>query len=194
MPELEACTTWECVNSFAAWFAAIATIIISSLALWLSVKDRMVRLEATFWNSLVAYNNPTIPDTWFYALTCVNLGYRPVTITNYHWKLFQFPFTKKTKIVTNGHKFIEAAQLSTKLPADLADGKQAVFYLPSTFFEQLDRSDEFIFCRSNKLLAFWRIYTFNVYVDTSVSKVIKAKMSLKMRRNIWSKYLNITSR
>jgi hypothetical protein len=191
--ELAECTTWECVNSFAAWFAALGTIVISSLALWLSVKDRMIRLDVVFWNSLVASDNPTIPDTWFYALTCVNIGYRPVTITNYHWRLIQLPFSRKMKIVTNAHKCIDAARYSTKLPKELCDGKQAVFYLPSTFFETLNDSDNFIFCRSNKLFAFWRIFTFSIYVDTSVAKVVKANISWKMRRSMWRKYLNITS-
>ena len=189
---LNECKTWECVNSFSAWLAAFGTLLVSGIALWLSFRDRKICLDAVFCNSLMASSNPNVLDTWFYALTCVNVGHRSVTITNYHWKLFQFPFAKKNKIVTYGHTEPAISAYCSKFPIELTDGKQAQLFFLSDFFETLENSDGFIFCTTNKWVAFFRILTFNLYIDTSVGKVIKVNTSFAMRKNLWRKYLNIT--
>ncbi|ELA7138053.1 hypothetical protein [Vibrio harveyi] len=193
LSNLKECTTWECVNSFAAWLAAFGTLFVSSVALWLSFKDRKICLDAVFCNSLMASSNPNVLDTWFYALTCVNVGHRSVTITNYHWKLFQLPFTKKNKIVTYGHTDPAVSAYCSNLPIELTDGKQAQFFFLSNFFESVANSDDFLFCTTNKWTTLFRLLTFNLYIDTSVGKVIKVKVSLSMRKSLWRKYLNITN-
>ncbi|MDD9197594.1 hypothetical protein PVK62_17400 [Aliivibrio sp. S3MY1] len=191
--DLSACTTWECVNGFAAWLSAFGTICVSGIALWLSFKDRRICLNAVFCNSLMSSNNPNVLDTWNYALTCVNVGHRSVTITNYHWKLLQFPFTKKNKIVTYGHTEPVISAYCSRLPIELTDGKQAQFFFLSDFFETIKDNDDFLFCSTNKWVALLRISTFNLYIDTSVGKAIKVKTSFSMRRNLWRKYIKITS-
>jgi hypothetical protein len=45
---LPACDTWNCVNSFAGWIAATGTILVSLLAIWFSIKDKILRIKSSF--------------------------------------------------------------------------------------------------------------------------------------------------
>ena len=40
---LKPCNTWNCINSFALWLSAIGMVRISSITLWLTVKDKLIR-------------------------------------------------------------------------------------------------------------------------------------------------------
>ena len=65
---LDPCPTWECVNSFAAWLAAIGTILITGLALWLSVRDRRINLRSAMTLGLLPSSNLDVLDRGVFAL------------------------------------------------------------------------------------------------------------------------------
>ena len=83
MDTLQACDTWGCVNSFADWLSAFGTILVSSLALWFSMKERILRLKCSFDIGLVPGSERLILNQQVFILSFTNIGLRPVTVTNF---------------------------------------------------------------------------------------------------------------
>ncbi|MGY0800152.1 hypothetical protein ACW7G0_14010 [Lysobacter sp. A286] len=127
---IESCTTWECVNSFANWLAAIGTILITGLALWLSVRDRRVNLKAALTLGLLPSSNPDILDRAVFVLSFANVGPRPVTVTNHCWVL---PLVKGI-VFLQPYRDARVASLCSKLPMELTAGKRATPSIQTTFF------------------------------------------------------------
>lgn len=185
------CSTWECINSFSDWISALGTILISGTALWLSLKDRMIHMQASFYSAIIPGDNPRILNQYVYILNGVNLGLRNITITNYHWKYRKQPFSQMQKFITFPYMDEKLSHLCSKFPCSLSDGQEVHIFHPNDFFSELENSHEFIFS-NNKYVAFYRIFTFDLYFDTSIGKSIKAKIPFGVRKYIWSQYKNIT--
>lgn len=185
------CSTWECINSFSEWVSAFGTILISGTALWLSFKDRMIHMQASFNSGIIPGDNPHILNQYVYILSGVNLGLRNITITNYHWKYRKQPFSQVQKTITFPYMDKKLSYLCSKLPCSLSDDQEVHIFHPKNFFSELDNTHDFIFS-NNRYLAFYRIFTFNIFFDTSIGKPIKAKISFRVRKSIWSQYKNIT--
>lgn len=177
------CTTWECVNSFANWLAAVGTIFISGLALWLSVRDRMVNMRAEFNIGLVAGDNPTIIDREVYILSFTNIGPRPITVTNHCWSL---PFFKGI-IFLMPNMDRQLGHLCSKLPLELSDGKEGHAFYGKDFFSQLDEPEKVLF-HKNRLVAWLRIRLFRIYVTTTIGKRVKVAIKLAARKKLWRTY------
>jgi len=177
----------EILNSVATWLSALGTITISGIALWLAVKDRRVQLKVVLTGGVIPTYNPSVLDQYVYILNCINSGARTVTITNYHWKYQSFPFSKRKHYVTFPYLDKRVSTFCTKFPAELKDGQQALIFHPSDFFEKLDNPDDLLFSK-NYLVAMHKIFTFGIYIDTSIGKAVKGKVSWKFRRNLWSTY------
>ena len=64
-PECE--DTWLFINSFAPWVSAVGTVLISGVALWLSVRDRRVQLRATLSSGVIPQDNPSILNFFVYV-------------------------------------------------------------------------------------------------------------------------------
>ncbi|HHX8330657.1 TPA: hypothetical protein ACVOYW_004448 [Vibrio alginolyticus] len=73
---METCNTWECFNSFASWLSAIGTLLVSGIALWLSVRDRFIRMSNRF--SLGVLANGGELNMKVFVLEFTNIGVRPV--------------------------------------------------------------------------------------------------------------------
>lgn len=175
---IEPCNTWECVNSFSNWISAFGTLIISGMALWLSVKDRLIDLKATLSVGIIPGNNPSILDQEVFILECVNRGPRPVTITNHYWRL---PL-HRTKIMFHPNLDPDTGRLCTKLPFELTDGKSAHFFYPIDFFNaRLDEPDK-IFFPASRVLASFRIRFFSLLVGTSTGTTVRAKIRKGTRK------------
>lgn len=179
--------TWLFINSFAPWLSAIGTVVISGVALWLSVRDRKVQLRATLSSGVIPLDNPRILNFMVYTLSCVNVGPRQVSVTNYHWRYRKYPFTEKLNFWTFPYLDSRVSHMCSKLPKQLSDGEQVLIFHPSDFFAKLEKRGEFLFA-DDALAALYRIMTFTVYVDTSVGKPIKVKVGWKWRRNLWWEY------
>jgi hypothetical protein len=146
---IPACDSWQCYNSFALWISSIGTVVISSLALWLSVKDRFLRMDASFKIGTIGGKDPNRLDTLVYILSFTNVGARPITVTNYEWRI---PLSKKGigKHITNpyngsfGHR-------CTKFPVQLTDGQSGYLFHDKNFF-QLWKIEKLFYTPKEKLL------------------------------------------
>lgn len=189
---IESCNTWQCINSFAPWISATGTIFISGVSLWLAIKDKLIQLEARLFISEFPIDNYIRSERWAYAISFVNLGPRPITITNYEWHFRLHPFGKRKKSFISPYKDEMFLELCTKLPCELTDGKQGRIFHSIDIFRNLENSSDFLLA-DNPLVAFYRISTFNIFVCTSTGKKVKAKISRDLRREIWKQYKGVSS-
>lgn len=180
---ITSCSTWECINSFANWLSALGTILITGLALWLSVKDRMVNIKANLTLGLTSGTKSDVLDRRVYLLSFINVGARPVTVTNHYWVL---PFVKGI-VVFMPHMDRSLGWLCSKLPIELTDGKEGHAFYADNFFSVLNHPKDFLF-HQNRLTAWWRIHFFRVIVDTTVGKRVKVKVAWNVRRRLWYSY------
>ena len=120
--------------------------------------------------------DPSVLKFFVYILSCVNVGPSQVSITNYHWRYRKYPFTKKLNFWTFPYLDNRVSHVCSKLPKQLSDGEQVLIFHPLDFFAELEQREEFLFAE-NALTAFYRIMTFNLYVDTSIGKPVKVKVS-----------------
>jgi hypothetical protein len=176
---ITSCTTWECINSFANWLSAIGTILITGLALWLTVKDRMIHVSAELNVGLVPSNNPLVLDTRVYILSFTNVGPRPVTITNHCWFL---PFSKGV-IFLMPHMDSVLGKLCSKLPLELTDGKEGHAFYSHDFFSKLEEPEKVLF-HKNHFIAWIRIHFFKVRIATTIGKRLKVKIKPAVRRQL----------
>jgi hypothetical protein len=192
---LESCNTWQCVNSFAPWISALGTTAISGLALWLTVRDKIIRLESRLSIAQLAWNDLTAPTTlnrWAYQISFINIGARSVTITNFEWHYKSHPFGKLQRKITFPHMDQRFSLLCTKFPAKLTDGEQGQVFHPIDFFKSMDKSADFLFAE-NAFIAFYRISTFNIFLTTSVGETKKVKITRGLRNEIWKQYKGIST-
>ena len=177
------CTTWECINSFANWLAALGTILITGLALWLSVRDRMINVRANLSLGLVPGSNPSVLDSQVYVLSFTNVGPRPVTVTNHCWFL---PF-KKGVVYLMPQMDRGLGRLCSTLPIELTDGKEGHAFYSDDFFSKLDEPEKFLF-HKNRVVAWWRISFFRVRISTTIGKRLKVTVARPVRRRLWRIY------
>lgn len=181
--QLEACTTWECANSFSDWIAAFGTILVSAIALWLSVKDRMVNMRAQFDSALVPGAMPTVLDREGFMLSYTNIGPRPITVVGHDWS---FPFARH-RLFFMPQMDREIAHLCTSIPVEITDGKSGHIFYKLRFFSELDQPEAALF-HPNSVVAFARIRLFRIHISTSVGKRIPVRVSRTARRRLWSLY------
>mgnify|MGYP006278641043 CR=1 FL=1 len=186
---MQTCETWECVNSFANWISAIGTVLISGIALWLTVKDRFLRMSNRFSWGIIA--NPNRANMKVFILSFTNIGVRPITVTNYKWRI---PFSGKstTCLITMPQLDRRVSQFCTKMPVELSDGNSGSIYHTDDFFINMDNQDNFLY-PENKLLAFIRIKFFKMYISTSIGKDIPVKVDRNVRKMLWNEYIDIKS-
>jgi hypothetical protein len=179
-----ACTTWECVNSFANWLAAVGTIAISGIALWLSIRDRIPRIEATLDVVLMPGQDPLLLDRRVYMLSMTSVRVMPVTISGFKW-VYRKRILKKGYAFTFPQMDEELGRRCTPLPCELTFGKQAHLMHRDEFF--FDLKNQFLFER-HKLRSWWKIRTFYIIVQSTVDKDFKAKIQKRARERIWEHY------
>ncbi|CUA87802.1 hypothetical protein [Pseudidiomarina woesei] len=184
---MEACNTWQCINSFAPWLSAVGMIVISGIALWLSVRDRFLRLGASYSGGFIPSSDPMKLDTYVYVLDFVNIGARDVQIVNFEWHWKHVPLFKRQRTFLSPYLDERVVKYCSKFPMRLTDGESATLFFPADFIEKLDAPENFLFPTS-RIKAFFRIFTSEIYLCTSVGKKVKADMKSGMRREIWRRY------
>ncbi len=181
--ELTACSTWECVNSFADWVAALGTILVSAVALWLSMKDRMINMRARFDTIVTNGTNPSVLDRHGFMLSFTNIGPRPITVSGHAWSL---PF-KRHQLFFMPQIDRETAHLNSRLPVEITDGKEGHLFYKETFFSELEQPEIALF-HPNKAVAFLRIWLFRIRIGTSVGRNIPVTVTRNARRRLWALY------
>jgi len=177
------CLTWECVNSFSNWLSAVGTIATAALALWLSVRDRRVNVNAQLSVGLVPGNDPRVIDQRVFILEFTNEGPRPVTVTNHAWRL---PFVRGV-IFMFPNIDTPVAHLCSRLPLELTDGKAGHTFYPIDHFSKLDEPGTVFFHRT-RWRAWLRIWFFRLYIHTSVGKTVRVRVRRQVRRTLWRQY------
>ena len=183
---MQECNSWQCINSFAPWLSALGTILTSSLALWLSVKDRRVNISAVLNVGLIPSKVETLLDRQVFILTYTNIGYRKVTVTNHCWT---FPLIKGI-IFFNPNMDREIGSLCPQSSQELEDGQQAHVFYRYQFFLELDKPEDMLFPES-KILAWLRINYFKVYIRTTVGRSVRVKIKPAVRRELWNQYISL---
>lgn len=185
---MEPCNTWNCINSFALWISAIGTVSVSALALWLSIRDKYIRMSNRFSLGLIGGEDPMVLNRKVFVLEFTNIGVRPVTVTNYKWKI---PLTNnKGFSVTFPQMDHRVTALCTKLPIELTDGKSGQLFHTNDFFSGINKPEEFMYPR-RKLLAFIKIWFFRIYISTSIGMDIPVKVDRAVRKSLWKEYREI---
>ncbi len=180
---MEACTTWECINSFANWLSAVGTILITSLALWLSVRDRRINIKSVLSLGLLPSSSPGILDNPVYVLSYTNIGPRPVTVTNHYWCL---PF-KKGNIFLHPYTDIKLGRLCSMPPIELTDGKEGRAFYAQDFFSKLEHPEDFLF-HKNRYIAWLRIHYFKIHIVTTTGAKPRVKIHRAVRNRLWNLY------
>jgi hypothetical protein len=178
-----ACSTWECINSFSNWVAALGTIFISAIALWLSVRDRRINMRAAFDTVVTIGNNPLVLDRHGFMLSFTNIGPRPITVTGHSWWL---PFQRRQLFFTP-HLEPGTAHLNSRLPVEITDGKSGHVFYKREFFSELEQPEVALF-HPNRLLAYFRIHFFRITIGTSVGKRVRVRVTKTARRQLWQLY------
>ena len=131
MPDQE---TWQFINSFAPWLAAVGTIaaVITSLYLAHRRERIKVKVRATLQVLLVQGGGPG-HGTEYVGFDVTNVGGRTVTITHLFWKT---GILKKRQ-----YAWIPPQNpLSGQLPAKLEDGDRVSFMLEMNTFDSYNES------------------------------------------------------
>lgn len=180
---IESCTTWECFNSFASWLSAIGTILITGLALWLSVRDRQIHLKSALTLGLLPSVNANLLNRPVFVLSFTNVGPRPVTVTNHCWVL---PHVKGV-VFLQPYMDAGVGSLCSKLPLELTDGKEGHVFYSDDFFLKLDDPAKFLF-HKKRYIAWLRIHFFKVRIVTTAGVRPYVKVARAVRQRLWHQY------
>ncbi|VEG92082.1 hypothetical protein [Legionella spiritensis] len=184
----------DIINPTIQSISAIGTLIVACIALWLTIRDSILRVKANFSSSILpSVSDPQTLNRYAYTINITNIGKREAIINpGILWHIHLF--SKKKYIVDVSYMFNEFKEFNPKNNSNfsLKDGQNLnIFYSPEIFFEMEvnNKKNTFIF-RKNKLVTYFCIYTFRAYIKTSLDKKIKIKASLKFRNNLRKEYLS----
>ncbi len=116
--------TWEFINTFAPWLSALGTIAAVIVALYLSNREKRIRLRVSAGHRMLIIPGQNIQEeNEFLVINIVNIGYRSAIITNIGWKV---GFIKKQlgiqMTINDGY--------SKRIPTKLNEGEEANYYIP----------------------------------------------------------------
>lgn len=167
MPDQE---TWRFINTFAPWLSAIGTLSAVAVALYLSRRDRRLRLEVSAGRRLIITQGVGEPQTYL-AIKVVNVGHREAEVTSIGWRVGLF--RRQCAIQS-----IMSDGISSTLPVRLKDGEEANYFLP------LNEDAKWlnIFVRDFLLLhpKLW-VWTIRIRARTSVGPMFESKIEKGLR-------------
>jgi hypothetical protein len=114
---------WEIINSFANWLAAIGTIAAVIVSLYLANRS-MHKARLSVGLRILVGPGSTKPYPQYVVFNIVNVGERPLRITNIGWR---------TGLWKKRHALqLFEESMSSKLPVDLTQGETAQWFVPTT--------------------------------------------------------------
>lgn len=173
--------TWEFVNSFAPWLAAMGTTAAVVTSLYLARRAEQIRLEIQAGERIVVQegDNPENRPSLFWV-NATNLGRRQATITTLYWK--------PCRLVSPSLIWIPPRnRYSFQLPATIEDGASASWATPIQDLEaNLAEDARRIF--SGVLGDFWLWWTrFCVVTSTGQEFGSRLEKPLRARLRRWAR-------
>ena len=161
-------------------------VLISGMTLWLTIKDKILRVSAKFDIGLLPGPDGIAMNRPVYCLSFTNIGSRPVTVTNFRW-VIRRPWLKKTFSFTFPHLDPDIGILNTIFPCELTDGKEGHIFHHKTFFADLEEPEKMLF-NDNPMIAWWQIQTFQMQICTTVGKEFKVQIPYRVRKDILKQF------
>ena len=165
--------TWEFINSFAPWLAALGMIGAVIVSLYLARRDKKIRFEVRAGIRLVPTpGERTIPE--YLLIQVTNIGYREAELRSVEWRIGLF---KKQ------HVFQVTARddgMSSDIPIRLRDGEMALYFIPigrTTFID--DFAKDFLM-KHPKI----RSRYINICAITSVGSEFEEKIEKNLRKEL----------
>ena len=155
-------------TSIATWLTAVGTIGAVITSLWFAWSKNRLRLKVHV-GLMVAMGD--ITGDQYCRIRAVNIGLRPITITNIGWKCGIWHWGRKYAIqdISFSPSASEIQKISSKLPLLLNHGDEFNVYLPA--LNWLESASSFV--GKNRIIA----KSLKVTVFTSTDEVIEKKVS-----------------
>jgi len=115
-------STWDIVNGFANWLAAIGSIAAAVVALYIANRSARPTARLSVGHRISIGSGSTEPYPEYAVFRIVNTGDRPIRIVQIGWTI-RWP--KHRAAV----QLYEEA-LSSRLPVDLSHGQEATWFVP----------------------------------------------------------------
>lgn len=188
----EPCQNWNCINSFAPWLSAFGTIFISGVSLWLSIKDKLIRVNGSFRMGVIPSDlvEKKVLDREVFILSFVNVGARKVKISN-------FKFVRNNKFLKKEYIYLfpqldeSLKSINPQFPILLEEMDSKNIFFDINFFLNLNHNSKSFFFHTNYLYNFFIFNTMYVILETVTGKQIKIKVhkdvinKLLKQRNIF---------
>lgn len=187
---LKPCDTWNCINSFALWISAIGMVFISSVSLWLSVKDKLVRIKGEFGTGLIPsdlINNSLTLDRKVYILKYVNIGIRKVKINSIKICVKNI-FSSSSYFAINPQLEKSLESLNKQFPILLDEMEDNNLIFDINYFINLNNNPLF---HKNKIITWCKINTTYLILVTSIGIEIKIKFNKDAKKYLWEQYIKL---
>ena len=115
-------STWDIVNGFANWLAAIGSIAAAVVALYIANRSTRPAARFSVGHRKIIEPGSTKPCPEYVVFRIVNTGDRPIRIVQIGWSI-RWP--KRCDAVQMYEK-----TLSSCLPVDLSHGQEATWFIP----------------------------------------------------------------
>lgn len=164
--------TWEFINSFAPWIAAVGTLAAVIVSLYLARQDRRIRLDV--YAGIRILTLPLIDGKFpeYLVFHIVNISRREAQVKGISW-MCNF---HKVRVLHNPLK----DGLSSELPIKLRDGEEANFFHPLKNSSYLDDIAKAYLSRYPRLLS----YFIKIEVSTSVGVDFKVRIEKNLRERL----------
>jgi hypothetical protein len=164
--------TWEFINTFAPWFAAIGTLGAVIVSLYLARQDRRIKLKVSAGYRIIAI--PGERGESYLVIYIVNAGHRDAQVTGIGWKVGFINKKYGQTIIINGPH-------SSPIPIRLKDGEEATYSIPLQ--GETRWSEDFIQKFLNPHPKFNLFFT-KVQIFTSIGKVFESKIEKGLRNKL----------
>ncbi len=114
--------TWKFINTFAPWLSAIGTLIAVIVTIYLSRKDKTVKLKVGAGVRMMI-GDDFMGEPKYLTIYITNVGLRETKVTSIGWKVGYFKKQYAVQGVINDG-------FSSKLPIKLNDGEEAHYHIP----------------------------------------------------------------
>jgi hypothetical protein len=162
--------TWEFINTFSGWLSAIGTLIAVATAIYLSRRDKMIRLTVRASKGIVVHNRISSDVVW---IAVANIGLRATKISNVYWKIGVW---KPRVFIQTPSSEPTSDQMGTRL----ADGDTASYLFQIDTFT---RTNAEIFQRElgRRWSKWWTLRTMKIGVTTSTGTSLESRIDRTLR-------------